>query len=102
MRSGVLRRSRPGWWIALGILTVAGVCGPRVWRSRFVTERRAARELDRARQSLASRAFDRARARFRAALRLQPFDATARRELADLELTLGNWELAFVELEAQT
>ena len=81
---------------------VAAVCAPRVWRSRFVTQRRAARELGQARLSVASRDFDRARVRFRAALRLEPFQATARHELADMELGLGNWELAFLELESQT
>src|SRR5205823_571863 len=102
MRRGIFRRSRPGWWIALGAAMVAAVCAPRVWRSRFVTQRRAARELGQARLSVASRDFDRARVRFRAALRLEPFEATARHELADMELGLGNWELAFLELESQT
>ena len=86
MRRGIFRRSRPGWWIALGAAMVAAVCAPRVWRSRFVTQRRAARELGQARLSVASRDFDRARVRFRAALRLEPFHATARHELADMEL----------------
>src|SRR5439155_1622711 len=78
MRRGIFRRSRPGWWIALGAAMVAAVCAPRVWRSRFVTQRRAARELDQARASVASRDFDRARVRFRAALRLEPFPASWR------------------------
>ena len=51
---------------------------------------------------MAQHDFDGARARFRAALRLQPFNGVARRELADMELSLGNWELAFLELEVQT
>ena len=67
-----------------------------------MTQRRAAHQLDQARASLASRDVDGARARFRAALRLQPFNGVARRELADMELSLGNWELAFLELEVQT
>src|SRR5207249_12324541 len=74
----------------------------RVWVSRFLSQRRAARELGQARLSVASLDFDRARVRFRAALRLEPFEATARHELADMELGLGNWELAFLELESQT
>src|SRR5438874_11993163 len=102
MRRGIFRRSRPGWWIALGAAMVAAVCAPRVWRSRFVTQRRAARELDQARASVASRDFDRARVRFRDALRLEPFHATARHKLADMVLGGGDWELAFLELESQT
>ena len=101
MDRGIFRRSRPGWWIALGVAIIAAVCAPRAWRSRPVTQLRAARELDGARALLAARHFDEARARFRAALRLDPLHPIARHELARMELSLGNWELAFVELESQ-
>ena len=88
--------------LALVVIAAAAVSAPRIWRARFVTERRAALHLRRAEHHLASREFDGAREEFRAALRLQPANAEARRQLAETELTAGNWELAFVEIESLT
>jgi predicted Zn-dependent protease len=75
---------------------------PQVLPFRFMTERRAAFNLERARAHLASGEFDQARAKFRAALRLQPGNAEARRQLAAMELRLGNWEVAFLEFQSLT
>src|SRR5690242_11287512 len=90
-------------WIALAaIAAAAAVAAPRLWSSRFVAVRRAAWHLGRARTHSASRDLPHARQEFRAALRLQADLADARRELAELELAAGNWELAFVELQSGT
>jgi predicted Zn-dependent protease len=75
---------------------------PQVLRTRFVTERRAAFNRERAQAHLASGEFDQARAEFRAALRLQPGNGEARRQLAAMELRLGHWELAFLEFQSLT
>lgn len=89
-------------WIALGLIVAAGIWLPQVLHTRFVTERRAASSLQRAQAHLASGEFDRARAEFRAALRLQPGNGEARRQLAAMELRLGHWELAFLEFQSLT
>ena len=90
------------YWILLGALALALFLAPRLWGSRLVVERRAALHLQRAQAHLGARDFPRARAEFRAALRLQPDSAQARRQLAEMEQGLGNWELAFVELASLT
>src|SRR5229473_561801 len=89
-------------WIALCAIAAAALVLPQVWASRFVTEFRAAVHLHKAQSRIASRKFVQARAELRAALRLRPDDAEARRQLAAMELGLGNWELAFLELETLT
>jgi cellulose synthase operon protein C len=97
-------RWKPLAGIAL-CLVVAGtgvVAVPRAWRSDFVARRRSAFQLKRAQAQLASGRLGEARAGFRAALRLRPFDAEARRQLAAMELSQGNWEIAFLEDQALT
>ncbi len=89
-------------WIALCAIAAAALVLPQVWASRFVTEFRAAVHLHKAQSRLTSRDFVQGRAELRAALRLRPDDAEARRQLAAMELGLGNWELAFLELESLT
>ena len=89
-------------WIAIAAALSAILAAPAAWRSRFATERRAAIRLKSARAHLAAREIDAARADFRKALRLQPFDAGARLELAAMELGAGNWELAFLEYQSVT
>ncbi len=93
------RLPRLPFWIALGAIAAVVLLLPQVWSSRFVTGRRAAHHLDRARAHLASRELEQARAELRASLALQPDGIDARRQLAAMELGLGNWELAFLELE---
>lgn len=88
--------------IAIGVALAAVLAAPAALRSRFVTGRRAAMSLERARARLAARELDQARRDFRAALRLRPADAAARFELAAVELDLGNWELAFLEYQSLT
>jgi len=93
------RLPRLPFWIALGPIAAIGLLLTQVWSSRFVTSRRAAHHLDRARAHLASRELEQARVELRTSLALQPDGIDARRQLADMELGLGNWELAFLELE---
>ena len=97
-----MRRWLPGLrgWIALCGTAATLLLVALLWDSRFVTARRAVFHLDRARAHLASHELPQARAEFRASLRLQPEGVEARRELAAMELGLGNWELAFLELES--
>ena len=97
-----MRRWLPGLrgWIALCGTAATLLLVALLWDSRFVTGRRAAFHLDRARAHLASRELQQARAAFRASLRLQPDGVEARRQLAAMELGLGEWELAFLELES--
>src|SRR6266852_2265954 len=82
-------------WIALCLIVAAAVGLPRVFSSRFVSQRRAALSLTRAQAHLAG-------SELRAALRLQPGNGDARHQLAILELRLGNPELAFLEFESLT
>jgi cellulose synthase operon protein C len=89
-------------WIVLCVTLAAVLGSPQLWRTRFVTERRAAFNLKRAQAHLASGEFDQARAEFRAALRLQPGNGPARRQLAAMELRLGHWEIAFLEFQSLT
>src|SRR6266851_2513560 len=89
-------------WIALCLIVAAAVGLPRVFSSRFVSQRRAALSLTRAQAHLAAGELDRARSELRAALRLQPGNGDARHQLAILELRLGNPELAFLEFESLT
>ena len=65
-----------------------------------MVRQRAALLAHRAEAALAAHETGRARDLFRAALRLRPDDAQARRKLAALELGLGNWELALLELQS--
>jgi tetratricopeptide (TPR) repeat protein len=95
------RLKLPGW-IALCVIAAAAFYLPQVLSTRFVTQRQAAFKLERAQAHLASGEFDQARAELRAALRLQPDHGKARRELAELELRLGHWELAFLEFQSLT
>jgi tetratricopeptide (TPR) repeat protein len=95
-------RVRLRGWIALFLVAAAILSLPRVASSRFVAHHRAAFHLKRAQEHLASRKIDHARTEFRAALRLQPGNAEARRELAAMELAAGNWELAFLEFQSLT
>jgi len=88
-------------WIALGLIAAALV-GSQVLPIPFVTERRAAFNLEQAQAHLASGDFEQAKAEFRAALRLQPANREARRQLAAMELRLGRWELAFLEFQSLT
>ncbi|HZR10214.1 MAG TPA: tetratricopeptide repeat protein [Myxococcales bacterium] len=89
-------------WIALAAASAALIAAPGAWRSRFVTDRRAALRLRQAQAHLAAGEVDQARIDFRKALRLQPFDANARLQLASMELGAGNWELAFLEYQSVT
>jgi predicted Zn-dependent protease len=89
-------------WIALCMIVAAVVWLAQVLPTRFVTERRAAFNLEQAQAHLASGKFDQARAEFRAALRLQLGNREARRQLAAMELRLGRWELAFLEFQSLT
>src|ERR1700693_484213 len=89
-------------WIAIGAVLLALVSAPALWHSRFGTERRAAFRLQRAQAHLDARELDQARADFRQALRLRPFDAGARLQLAAIELGADNWELAFLEYQSVT
>jgi predicted Zn-dependent protease len=89
-------------WIALCLIVAAVVWLSQVLPTRFVTERRAALNLEQAQAHLASGEFDQARAEFRAALRLQPGNGEARRQLAAMELRLGHWEIAFLEFQSLT
>jgi tetratricopeptide (TPR) repeat protein len=88
--------------IALCLIVLGLAALPRVWRSDFVAARRAAFQLKRAQAQVAAGKLDEARAGFREALLLQPRSAEARRELAALELSRGNWELAFLEYQSLT
>jgi len=89
-------------WIALCLIVATVVLLSQVLPTRFMTERRAASSLQRAQAHLASGEFDQARVAFRAALRLQPGNGEARRQLAAMELHLGHWELALLEFQSLT
>ncbi|MBI4382088.1 MAG: tetratricopeptide repeat protein, partial [candidate division NC10 bacterium] len=89
-------------WIAFCLIVGAVVWLPQLWSTRVVTERRAAFNLKRAQAHLASGEFDQSRAEYRAALRLQPGNAEARRQLATMELRLGRFELAYMEFQTLT
>ena len=107
MREGFSRRSalarRAAIAIAAIALGAAAVFGAvRLWASPFALVRRAALHARRARTAAAADDFRQARREFRAALRLLPGDADARRQLAAMEGDRGNWELAFLELESLT
>jgi len=72
-------------WIALGLIAAA-LLGSQVLPIPFVTERRAAFNLEQAQAHLASGDFEQAKTEFRAVLRLQPANREARRQLAALKL----------------
>jgi predicted Zn-dependent protease len=88
--------------LAVCLIAAAIAVAPRLWGSGFVARRRAGFHLARARAQLASGRVAEARSGFRAALRLQPGDAEARRRLAAIELSQGNWEVAFLEDQSLT
>src|ERR1700682_2352421 len=89
-------------WIALCVIAAAALSLPKVWASGYLTRRRAALHLKRARAELAANEFHQARAQLRAALRLQPDNREARQDLATMDLGVGNWELALLEFESMT
>jgi predicted Zn-dependent protease len=95
------RRMRFRGWIGLAVLTAALVA-PTVVHSPRVSRWRSALCLERARSLVASSAFEQARIEFRSALRLQPGNAPARSELANVEGSLGHTELAYLEYESLT
>lgn len=90
--------------IALGIVLVAIALVVVIYAApgHFVSERRAALDLERAQAHLAAGEFANARSALRAALRRDPFNAEARRQLASTELRVGNWELALLEYQSLT
>jgi len=89
-------------WIALSLILAAAVGLPRFLSSRFLSQRRLASSLERARTHLAAREFDQARRELHAALGLEPGNAGARNQLATMELGLGNREIAFLEFQTLT
>ncbi len=101
LKSARVKPGARGWAVAFAAVALLASLPP-LWRSRFVTGRRAALLVRSAEAHLAAREFDAARADLRAALRLQPADARARQRLAAAEMEAGNWELAFVEYESLT
>lgn len=96
------QRLRVRGWIALVLLAALAAVLPNVMQSRFVTRRRAAFALQRAQGHDAAREFEQARAEFRTALRLQPDNAGGHPQLAAMELSLGDAEMASLEYELQT
>jgi predicted Zn-dependent protease len=95
-------RLKPRGWIALSLILAAAVGLPRFLSSRFMSQRRLAGTLERARTHLAAREFDKARRELRTALGLDPGNADARNQLATMELGLGNREVAFLEFQTLT
>jgi len=89
-------------WIALCLILTAAVGLPWFLSSRFMSQRRLASSLERARKHLAAREFDQARRELRTALRMEPGNADARNQLATMELGLGNREVAFLEFQTLT
>jgi tetratricopeptide (TPR) repeat protein len=88
---------------AIALCLIAGVAAlPLGWRSDLVARQRAAFHLKRAQAQVSAGKLDEARSGFRASLNLQPGDADARRQLAAMELSRGNWELAFLEYQSLT
>jgi len=101
-RSVLWLRDRPKLWIASCLIVAAAVGIPRVLSSRFVSERRVAHGLQRARAQLAAREFEQVRRELRGVLRLEPGNGDARNQLANIELALGNREIAFLEFQTLT
>ena len=98
-------RVRTRTWVVLGAaLGIAVIAVGTAWilRSRFVAERRAASLVRRAEAHLAAHELAEARRDLRAALRLQPDAAGPRHQLAVTELSLGDWDLAFLEFQSLT
>ena len=89
-------------WIALCLILAAAVGLPRFLSSRFMSERRLASSLERARTHLAARELDQARRELHEALGLEPGNTEARTQLATMELGLGNREVAFLEFQTLT
>ncbi len=89
--------------LALLVLVAVSLLGvPYVVHSAPVTRWRAGLAVKRAQAHVAAHQFEQARTEYRAALRLEPGDAVALRELADMELGLGNLELAFLDYQSLT
>jgi tetratricopeptide (TPR) repeat protein len=91
-------------WVALclilAVLASVLALAPRILRSRFLAERRTALILRRAEAHMGARELNEARRDFSTVLRLQPDNARARHRLALLDLSLGDWELAFLEFQS--
>src|SRR5437762_2057730 len=81
--------------LAVALIVAGTVLLPRAWALRPVKHWRAAFHLNRAEAHQKAHETEQTRAEFQAALRLEPGDAAARQKLVDLELSAGNWELAF-------
>ncbi len=98
-------RARTRIWVVLGAalgIAVVAVGTASILRSRFVADRRAASLVRRAEAHLAAHELAEARRDLRAALRLQPDAAGPRHQLAVTELSLGDWDLAFLEFQSLT
>jgi tetratricopeptide (TPR) repeat protein len=95
------RRVRGGLAL-LVLLAAAAVAVPTLLRTPVVTHWRSGLALKRAQAHLGAHQYEQARTEFRAALRLEPGNAVALRALADMELGLGNTELAFLDYESLT
>src|SRR5204862_5539989 len=89
-------------WIALCLILAAAVGLPRFLSSRFMSERRLASSLERARTHLAARELDQARRELHEALGLEPGNVEARTQLATRALGLGNREVAIPEVQTLT
>ena len=100
--AAVHRRIKVRGWIALLLLAATVAALPRAFRSRFVSERRAALALKRAQDRRAAGEVSSAREEFQAALRLEPGGLQAREQLAAMELQQGHWELAFLQYQFAT
>jgi tetratricopeptide (TPR) repeat protein len=86
----------------LVLLAAAALAVPTLLRTPVVTHWRSGLALKRAQAHLGAHQYEQARTEFRAALRLEPGNAVALRELADMELGLSNTELAFLDFESLT
>src|SRR6478672_5560671 len=89
-------------WVVLGVIVGVTVAAPWIVRSRFVAEHRAASLVRQAQSHLAAHELDEARRDLRAALRMQPDAADPRHLLAVTEMSVGDWDLAFLEFQSLT
>jgi tetratricopeptide (TPR) repeat protein len=89
------------WIVGAVVAVAAGVLG--LIRARPAIDKfRAERTMAQARSQIASKAFDQARSSLFEAIRLQPLAAEPRRQLAFLEKSLGNNDLALLALQNLT
>jgi tetratricopeptide (TPR) repeat protein len=95
-------RRLQGGFALLVLVAAAAVGVPALFRTQVVTHWRSGVALKRAQAHLGAHQYEQARTEFRAALGLEPGNAVALRELADMELGLGNTELAFLDFESLT